>query len=257
METVLVAMPPRPRRSPRNKGKRVKFEAGGAQTLSPKTPPTTARKKPTERRPTPETSSPKEADKEGDRDRVPATFPAKPLGGPTPGTINLNEPPSRTLPPPPATQSVNMPRMTTLLEAKRVYNTLQEATKQSRLLYVDLFKKAKREEENALDSALVSSLEPTQLPLQVQLAPLDDQELVKFNQAHSFSHLAFSYTTLKNTAGELQIEGHTPRIAVLDTGAGRVILGETFASHLERCQLLHSSRLGERMNRVWAKQNTY
>ena len=122
--------------------------------------------------------SPKEADKEGDRDRMLATYPAKSLGDPTPGTVNLNEPPSGILPPPPplATTSANMPRMTTLVEVKRVYNTLQEATKQSRLLYVDLFQKARQKEESALDSALDSSLEPAPLPLQVQTARLDDQE---------------------------------------------------------------------------------
>ena len=45
----------------------------------------------------------------------------------------------------------------------------------------------------------------------------------------------WSLATLETGSGQLQIEGHTPRVAILDTGAGGIILGKTFAASLPLC----------------------
>lgn len=47
--------------------------------------------------------------------------------------------------------------------------------------------------------------------------------------------------TLNTGDGQLQIEGFTPRIAVIDTGASAVILGRSFAIKIEKCTSPHLS----------------
>ena len=42
--------------------------------------------------------------------------------------------------------------------------------------------------------------------------------------------------TLITTEGQLQVDGVTPRIAIIDTGAGAIILGRSFARKTDRCQ---------------------
>ena len=45
----------------------------------------------------------------------------------------------------------------------------------------------------------------------------------------------WSLATLDTEGDQLQIEGHTPRVAILDTGAGSIILGKTFAASFPLC----------------------
>ena len=48
--------------------------------------------------------------------------------------------------------------------------------------------------------------------------------------------MKFSKATLITTEGQLQVDGVTPRITIIDTGAGAIILGRSFARKINRCQ---------------------
>ena len=46
----------------------------------------------------------------------------------------------------------------------------------------------------------------------------------------------YAMATLVTSDGQLRIEGLTPRVVVLDTGASAVILGRTFANRIRKCR---------------------
>ena len=58
---------------------------------------------------------------------------------------------------------------------------------------------------------------------------------VQYNLAQADCGRVWSPATLNTDSGQLQIEGHTPRVAILDTGAGSIILGKSFAANLPLC----------------------
>ena len=58
----------------------------------------------------------------------------------------------------------------------------------------------------------------------------------KYQKAQQQCGKHYAMSTLITTARQLQIEGRTPTVAILDTGAGAIILGKTFASRIEKCQ---------------------
>ena len=61
----------------------------------------------------------------------------------------------------------------------------------------------------------------------------------KYEAAQAHCDRQFAYTTLVTNANQFLVEGQAPNIAVVDTGAGTIILSKKFASTLAKCQLEH------------------
>ena len=72
-------------------------------------------------------------------------------------------------------------------------------------------------------------------PPMEDVADLQAAAFVQYNLAQADCGRVWSLATLNIEGGQLQIEGHTPRVAILDTGAGSIILGKSFAATLPLC----------------------
>ena len=75
------------------------------------------------------------------------------------------------------------------------------------------------------------------LVLKVRDEDMLGASFAQYNLAQEDCGRVWSLATLEIGSGQLQIEGHTPKVAILDTGAGGIILGKTFAASLPLCHL--------------------
>ena len=66
--------------------------------------------------------------------------------------------------------------------------------------------------------------------------PPDCETDRKYRLAQLNSHNRYAMATLPNTDGALEIDGQSPAVVVIDTGAGAVILGKDFAAKIQNCK---------------------
>ena len=71
--------------------------------------------------------------------------------------------------------------------------------------------------------------------LKISAENVSDTSFAQYNLAQEDCGRVWSLATLETGNGQLQIEGHVPKVAILDTGAGGIILGKSFAASLPLC----------------------
>lgn len=163
--------------------------------------------------------------------RLPHTFPTFDAEAPTPGTTNLYEQPEGPLPTPFDDPTINevrviLPLANSAQQAATLCSTLALGHTQAVTLRVTLFNESKKREQT----------KPAMLVLLVQQDQLALSMVAKYEKAQQNCRKNYTMATLITTSGQLQIEGRTPKLAVLDTGAGAIILGRSFAKHIALCQ---------------------
>ena len=57
-----------------------------------------------------------------------------------------------------------------------------------------------------------------------------------YYDAQVYAGNKYSMSTILTTSGALLIEGHRPKVAVIDSGASSIILGKKFASKIDKCR---------------------
>ena len=168
-----------------------------------------------------------------DLSRMPRSFPIGQPGEPTPGTTNLNEPPpGQVRPPNQGTVEKNVivlqsdnspPEISPLHRIAALETLLVTVTTQLSDLRASVFANTRTAEEARATPTAVLKTNETYLL---------GAAFAQYNLAQADCGKVWSLATLNTEGGQLQIEGHTPRVAILDTGAGSIILGKTFAASL-------------------------
>lgn len=168
--------------------------------------------------------------------RLLMTIPLRDMGSPTPRTTNLEEPPEGKLPPPPLLVPDNVVRTlgqqppkaaclrTPEHYARTLFNSLKVVTKQAGTLNKRLLEIAKNADNHALQVLMVHNSEASK-----RIAE-------RYREAQRNSSKRYAMATLVTSNGQLQIEGFTPKIDVLDVSASAVILGRSFARRNEKCR---------------------
>ena len=173
-----------------------------------------------------------------DEVHLPLTFPMASMGTPTPETTNLNEPPEGNMPEPTFRPSAT---------PDREYSPLIEIPLSTKAHFLSLMRnlcdhlglvqdKANAMEVNLFD---IAKAKEQKAPVQVLVVQqLNEGKMIaeKYRLARKRHRMKFSMTTLLTTEGQLQVDGKTPQVAVIDTRAGAIILGGSFANRIDRCQ---------------------
>ena len=175
---------------------------------------------------------------EDDEVHLPLTFPMANLGTPTPGTTNLNEPPEGDLPAP-----ILHPTGTPEREDSPLIEISQSSIAHPLTLMRFLCRHIGhvQDKANALEVILfdIAKAEEQKAPIQVQVVQqINEGKMIaeKYSKAQTRHRMKFSMATLLTLEGQLQVDGRTPRVAVIDTGAGSIILGRDFSKSIDRCQ---------------------
>ena len=161
-----------------------------------------------------------------DLSRMPRSFPIGQPGEPTPRITNLTEPPPGAAVPPMDKSVVSPssddypPGFSPLHRIAALETLLITATGQLAALRTTAFANTRAAEEAGA------------APPKEDVADLQTTAFVQYNLAQADCGRVWSLATLNNESGQFQIEGHTPRVAILDTGAGSITLGKTFAATL-------------------------
>lgn len=185
-----------------------------------------------------------------DRDRMPHSFPTRDLGAPTPGTTSLHEPPEGALLAPPALPDAMDPPVngtdtnstlptfmdyflksmtdierTAYRQTSAFCNTLDVVLRQATFLRDSLLSDANNRGGPFIRSAVIH------VTLVERTASLED----RYRRAQVNCIRRYAMSTLDTHLGQLEIEGHVPKTAVLDTRAGTIIQGKSFAAKLLKC----------------------
>ena len=163
--------------------------------------------------------------------RLPHSFPSFDVATPTPSTTNLHEPPEGDMPTtflqPDTNHVISLPDDTSDLQhVTQLCAALARGQAQAEILRVSLFEQAKKGEQTR----------PTMPVLMVHQDKMAPTLVTKYQRAQQQCDKNYAMSTLITTSDQLQIEGRTPTVAVLDTSVGAIILGKTFASRIEKCQ---------------------
>ena len=173
-----------------------------------------------------------------DEVHLPLTFPLANMGTPTPGTTNLNEPPEG---------NMLKPTFRTSATPEREYSPLIEIPLSTKAHPLSLMRNLCRHlgsvqnKANAMEVILfdIAKAEEEKAPIPVlMLQQLNARKMIseKYRLAQKRHRMKFSMATLITTEGQLQVDGKTPRAAVIDTGARAIILGRSFAKSIDKCQ---------------------
>ena len=166
---------------------------------------------------------------------LPMSFPLQEMGEPTPGTTDLRHPPesARPLPPPPPTPSSSDSPTPSLDQVPRsAYSASLAMCIHMRTILSSAENLTTRiREERELDMS-----RPIGPPTIIRGSALQAREEERYQAVQKQNRKKMTMATLINGDGQLQIEGLTPKIAVLDTGASAVILGRDFANAMAKCR---------------------
>ena len=190
------------------------------------------------------TPTPEEVEEEReellDLSRVPRSFPTNGQEVPTPGTTTLHEPPEGTPEAPSTAQTTPIaeldndiemletepPNFSSLQKIGRLERMLAEMNKQLTELKGDVFLNQRAAEQAKMAPMPVVT---------VMSENVARATFKKYNEAQQRCGDTWAMATLNTNQGQIDIQGFVPKIAVVDTGAARIILGKKFAENIKLC----------------------
>ena len=180
--------------------------------------------------------------------RMPLTFPVQDVGEPTPGTTNLDEPPTDQLPPaevpPPSpegswpstgwtspetdTPPTGSPKFIGWVKAHHLGNTVRRSME------------VLQSQQKKLDDFIYKEIKASEVSVPMMMVRIEQQERLAdrvraYHTAQLQAGLRFSMATLVTGGSQILVEGLKPKNCVLDTGCSAIILGRSFAHLMERC----------------------
>lgn len=170
--------------------------------------------------------------------RLPMTFPLGKIGTPTPGITHLEEPPERKLPP----SRLLIPN--TVVKAPIVAGdaTSEPIITRTPYAYIGTLCRSiavVQEQVAKLKTTLyeLARAKEQKVPLPILMVhEAKAAKLVaeKYREAQRGYQRRYAMATLVTTESQLQIEGLTPTIAMIDTSASAIILGRSFARRMKK-----------------------